>query len=253
MEEKKYCVYLHKNKINGKVYIGQTCQNPNKRWDNGRGYETSPKFYNAILKYGWDNFEHIILQDNLSQFEANELEFKLIQLYQSQNDDYGYNITSGGSNFSHSEETKKKIGISNSIALKGHKMSEEQKQLLSQLFSGEGNPFYGRHHSEETKQKISEHRKGKNIGKDHPMFGKHHSEEELQKMSDNRKSKGGKKVKCINTGEIFTTMMDAARWCGLKNASSIGQVCNHTGKQKTAGKHPITQEKLYWEFVLDDE
>lgn len=43
-------------------------------------------------------------------------------------------------------------------------------------------------------------------------------------------------------------MMDAARWCGLKNASSIGQVCNHTGKQQTAGRHPITQEKLKWEF-----
>ena len=33
-------------------------------------------------------------------------------------------------------------------------------------------------------------------------------------------------------------MMDAARWCGLKTSSSIGQVCNKTGKQKTAGKHP---------------
>ena len=44
-------------------------------------------------------------------------------------------------------------------------------------------------------------------------------------------------------------MMDAARWCGLANACSIGQVCNKTGKQKTAGKHPITKEKLLWEFI----
>ena len=44
-------------------------------------------------------------------------------------------------------------------------------------------------------------------------------------------------------------MMDAARWCGLKNSSSIGQICNKTGKQKTAGKHPETGERLYWEFV----
>lgn len=54
------------------------------------------------------------------------------------------------------------------------------------------------------------------------MYGKHHTQEALQKMSDNRKSKGGKKVICLNTGEIFNTMMDAARWCGLTNATSIG-------------------------------
>ena len=40
---KKYTIYIHKNKINGKVYIGQTSQKPEKRWDNGRGYETSSK------------------------------------------------------------------------------------------------------------------------------------------------------------------------------------------------------------------
>ena len=73
-----YTIYMHKNKINGKVYIGQTCQNPIKRWDNGRGYETSSRFYNAILKYGWDNFDHIILYSNLSLEEANIIEEKLI-------------------------------------------------------------------------------------------------------------------------------------------------------------------------------
>ena len=50
MSEKKWTIYLHKNKVNGKVYIGQTCQDVLKRWDNGKGYITSSKFYNAILK-----------------------------------------------------------------------------------------------------------------------------------------------------------------------------------------------------------
>jgi len=120
---------------------------------------------------------------------------------------------------------------------------------MSELFSGENNPFYGKHHSEETKQKISENRKGKACGKNHPFYGKHWTEEEKTQISNNRKSKGGKKVRCLNTGEIFETMMDAARWCGLTNSSSIGQVCNKTEKRKTAGKHPETQEKLKWEFV----
>ena len=122
---------------------------------------------------------------------------------------------------------------------------------MSELFSGENNPFYGKHHSEETKQKISENRKGKACGENHPFYGKHWTEEKKAQISNNRKGKGGKKVRCLNTGEIFETMMDAARWCGLTNSTSIGQVCNKTGKRKTAGKHPETQEKLKWEFVED--
>ena len=57
---------------------------------------------------------------------------------------------------------------------------------MSKKFLGEGNPFYGHHHSEETKKKISESRKGKRAGKDHPMYGKKHTKEELEKMSKNR-------------------------------------------------------------------
>lgn len=87
-----YTIYMHKNKINGKVYIGQTCQNPIKRWDNGNGYKTSRKFYNAIQKYGWENFEHIILYTELSQDQADQLEEQLIHKYQAQNDEFGYNI-----------------------------------------------------------------------------------------------------------------------------------------------------------------
>lgn len=93
---------------------------------------------------------------------------------------------------------------------------------MSKKFSGENNPFYGKHHSEETKKKISNSMTGKFSGENHPFYGKHHNEESLQKISKNRQSKGGKKVKCINTGEVFDTMMDAARWCGLKTSASIG-------------------------------
>ena len=52
-----YIVYQHKNKINGKVYIGITMQDPERRWRHGEGYKSSPHFYAAIQKYGWDNFE----------------------------------------------------------------------------------------------------------------------------------------------------------------------------------------------------
>ena len=195
---------MHRNKINGKIYIGQTCQNPQKRWDNGRGYETSTRFFNAILKYGWDNFEH-------------------------------------------SEETKQKIGKANSQSLKGKTHSTEWSQIMSEKFSGQGNPFYGKHHTEETKQKISQNRKGKLIGQNHPFYGKHHTKDSLQKISEHRQGKGGKRILCLNTNEVFECMMDAARWCGLKTSASIGQCC--MGHIKTAGIHPITKERLKWKYL----
>lgn len=70
-----YKIYMHKNKINNKIYIGQTKQSLNSRFKNGNGYQSCPLFFRAIKKYGWENFEHIILEENISSLEvANERE-----------------------------------------------------------------------------------------------------------------------------------------------------------------------------------
>lgn len=109
-EERKYCVYKHTNKINGKVYIGQTGQKPERRWGNqGSGYKANPYFYNAIKKYGWDNFEHEIIDFNLTLEESNELEIELINKFDSRNPEKGYNLKSGGSNGELAESTKLKL------------------------------------------------------------------------------------------------------------------------------------------------
>lgn len=94
---KKFLVYIHHNLINHKVYVGITCQiNPNRRWKNGNGYKSNKYFTSAILKYGWENFEHIIVAKDISKESACEIEKELIKLYNSDNKEHGYNISSGG-------------------------------------------------------------------------------------------------------------------------------------------------------------
>lgn len=78
-----WIIYKHTNKINGKSYIGQTLLETKERWrSNGCGYKQSSVFYSAIQKYGWDNFTHEILVDNIATIEeANKLEKYYIQYY----------------------------------------------------------------------------------------------------------------------------------------------------------------------------
>lgn len=96
-DEKIYKVYVYTNKINGKKYVGQTCKTLKQRANkNGSGYNKCTYFYNAIKKYGWDNFIPEILYDNLSKKEADELEIKTIFDLQTTKDKYGYNIALGG-------------------------------------------------------------------------------------------------------------------------------------------------------------
>ena len=63
----KYCVYKITNKLNGKIYIGMS-KNLENRWSsNGIHYKNSKRFYNAIQKYGWDNFEKIVLVEEIGR------------------------------------------------------------------------------------------------------------------------------------------------------------------------------------------
>lgn len=81
---------------NGKVYIGQTKQKPERRWQHGNGYKENDYFYRAIKKYGWNNIKHEILADDLATEEANELEIQLISQYKANDRSCGYNRHSGG-------------------------------------------------------------------------------------------------------------------------------------------------------------
>lgn len=124
----KYLIYMHKLKQDNRVYIGITCQNPKKRWQNGLGYKHSTYFNNAIKKYGWDMFEHIILIENLTKEEAEEKEKQFIKLYNSNVKGFGFNINEGGFTPTMTEEQKRKISESE----KGKLISDSTKIKISE-------------------------------------------------------------------------------------------------------------------------
>lgn len=205
---RNYKLYVH-IAPNGKKYYGITKQKPKDRWQNGIGYKFNQYFTKAINKYGWDNIEHIVIYDDLTEDEAKKLEQYYIQWYDTTNHNHGYNISLGGEGGNASEETRKKI----SNALKGEKHPLYGK-------TGKDNPNYGRLRSEETRRKISEAL----IGKNNPK---------------------ARNVICITTNEVFGATSEAGRYYNL-DSSSIGQCCR--SKRKSAGKLP-DGTKLVWRYI----
>lgn len=140
---KNYCVYVHVNKIDYKKYFGLTSMKPQDRWRNGYGYlgknkdgsYCHPHFANAILKYSWDNFEHIIIATGLTKEEAEQMEIELIAKYKTTDRNFGYNIQNGGSSIGKlAEESKIKISKSlkeyyakNGVPTKGRHCTDDEK------------------------------------------------------------------------------------------------------------------------------
>lgn len=135
-----YCVYIHTSP-DGKKYVGITKQNTEKRWRRGLGYRRNKHFFCAILMYGWENFEHEVYAENLTQENAEELEQFLIAKHRSKDRRYGYNHTDGGD------------------GTQGCFPSAEARAKMSQSRMGEKNYLFGKHLSEDTKSKMSEWRK----------------------------------------------------------------------------------------------
>lgn len=147
MKTKKYgFIYKITNTVNNKCYIGQTIQNPYKRFQKYKTLQciTQPKIYRAIKKYGPSNFIYDIIDDTASnQDELNFLEEIYILCFDSR--EFGYNSKEGGN--------------------AGGKSSLETRQKISRATSGKNNPMYGRKrkgtYTKETLNKMSIAQKGR--------------------------------------------------------------------------------------------
>lgn len=213
-----YSVYMHKFP-NGKVYVGITSKPLEERWGtDGRNYR-SQFVYKAIQKYGWDNIDHICVADGLTDVEACALEIELISKYNATSIDCGYNCTTGGEkSYDFSEETRHRLSESHL----GHKLSQEHIDSIVQAHLGVPR-------TDEVKRKISDGRKkylSKNPinGSNNPFFGKHHSEKTIEKIREaklGKPAKSNKKATLVSySGEVitFNRQCDIAEFLGVSQA-----------------------------------
>ena len=132
-----YTIYVLVNDVNDKKYVGQTCDFAS-RMRKHKSDKRDVLIAKAICKHGWHNFKVIKVQDNLSADEADHWEQFWIDCLETQKPN-GYNLEGGGNrNKNHHDSTKEKI----SEALKGK-------------MAGDKHPMYGKKHTVETRQKMS--------------------------------------------------------------------------------------------------
>ena len=244
-----YTVYNH-IAPNGKIYIGITSQKPEERWKKGWGYINNKHFYSAIMQYGWDNIQHIIMETGLTKEQAEKEEIRLIKEHRSFDREYGYNNCTGGncgcSGYRHTEEAKQRIREGN----KGKFVSEETRQKIGAAHKGMSHTEEtkariralktGMKHTEEAKKKISEKNKGhfvsgetrKKIG----LANKGKKVDEAQKLSIRNAQRI--EILCVETGKVYEAIADATKETGIYN---IDRVCS--AKIKTAGGY-------HWQYLI---
>ena len=199
---KHYSVYLIICAVNNKMYVGYTGRKPEVRWKNGRGYRFNESLTADIQRYGWDYFRTTVVAKNVDEETARNFEYYLVRYYDLQNPEKGYNLNNGGF-----------------FGAKGRVYTPEQRKRRSEISKA----AYKRD-DEYRKQRARE-----------ATLGTHRTEAEKKNLSE----KLGKKVLCVETGEVYCSIREAYRQTGI-HYNCISRACN--GTRETAGK-------LHWKYV----
>lgn len=220
-------IYCIENIINNKKYIGQSIH-IYRRWSEHK-YELNNNIHdNDYLqkswnKYGVDSFKFYIIE-LCNEKELDNKECYYISLYNTMDDNFGYNLqTGGGANRTVSEATRQKLS----------QASKRRKNHAD--VSGSNNPMFGKIMSEETKEKIRRSR-----------IGTKASIETKKKLSELRIGENNPRctpVYCPELDEVFWGAKEAELKYGV-NRNKISECIN--GKRQHTGIHPITSEKLSW-------
>ena len=200
-------IYRIKNKIDNKIYIGQTIQDLDDRWKQHLKKHSNCRYLkSAFKKYGVDNFEFqlvCITFDNC----LDDMEIKYIERYNCLVPN-GYNLRLGGNSGRHNEETKRKIGDA----------------LKNRYKNGMVHSKLGKHPSEETRKKLSEAKRGKK-----------YSQESIEKRIITQRTKRNRQIIQFdlqgNRLNTFNSCKEAADYIGA-TTSNINRCC--LGKQETS-------------------
>ena len=232
--DRKSGIYCIENLVTNKKYIGQSI-NIDDRWYKHKhelNHNTHDNDYlqNAWNKYGEKEFVFYILEycdiDKLDEKENYYIEY-----YKTLDRDYGYNLKTGGQNGGSIVSDYVRNKLSNSLK-ETYANNEELKSLrknkaliqwanpqIKEKILGENNGMYGKHHTEETRRKISEKHKGK--------------------VSPKRDIRP---VICVELNKVFADAVTASKelsgWSG-----GILSVCS--GERKTCGGY-------HWKFLLEN-
>lgn len=237
------CIYIIKNKINNKVYIGQTVKMMEERWRehlyNSKPGGREQLIYLAMRKYGVENFYVELLEIADDTQSLDELEIAHIKNFNSLTPN-GYNMTLGGSKFKddnpmYHEEIRKKVSqhfigdknpakrpeVKEKIREKalGRKASDEARKKMKE---NNGRYWAGKHLSEETKAKIS---------KNHGCRGK------FGGLNPNSKAVQRLDKDTLEVLEEYESIREAGKWVNENvnpraSWTNISKVCH--GHQKTA-------------------
>lgn len=188
-------IYGAINQKTGEMYVGATKATLSERksghYYTAKSFKRKCKFHRALLKYDEKDFQWIIIEEVDNEEDLERLEIYYIGYYDTFNN--GYNETLGG---------KGSIGYTHSI--------ESIKKM-----TGENHPMSGKHHSVETKKKMSEAQSGEK----HPFYGKKFSKEHRANISKNHADVSGENHpqarEVIIDDMVFDTRKEAAEFIGI--------------------------------------
>ncbi len=223
----KNCVYCAYNKLTSKVYVGYTKTSLYRRkvshYYNAKHKPDNNYFHNSLHLSNKNDIDWYILYQDSNLKNLTDKEVYFIKLFQSNDKNFGYNLTTGGDSPTFSRETRDKIS----------------KKAKARNLNGKNNPFYGKTHSKETREHLSRVRTGICNNR-----GYKHSLEMRKKISDRRhelcknpkhieimqNAQKSKPIHCITNNAVYKSIAEAARQLNILKGGIKDQL---HGRRKT--------------------